>query len=110
MVCRFRVLRYYPDLVTGECINVGLVAFDGERVTTRVRPNWDRVTRFGGRLEQSIVEAYLDPLHDWTPEQASAYEAHYMSSLQFGEMGASTQSIEECADDMANVMFREPAS
>ena len=105
MISFFRVVRYYPDLVTGECVNVGVIAFDDQQVLAHVREDWRRVEAFGGSLSPEVAEEYLGDVPSWTPERAKAHESHYMSSLQFSEPCASTLKADELLIDMANRML-----
>lgn len=48
MTARFSVIRYLPDPSNGECINIGVLVFNGERVWSRFLGDWKRVRSFGG--------------------------------------------------------------
>jgi len=105
MVSFFRVLRYYPDAVTGERINVGVIAFNDEQVVTRVRRGWDRVASFGGNLSQQVAEDYLAGLQAKPAGSLRDYEAHYMSCMELSEPCVSIETVSELADDMAKRML-----
>lgn len=48
MASRYLVVRYVPDAIKGEQINIGVVAYDASKVRARFLSNWERVRRFGG--------------------------------------------------------------
>jgi hypothetical protein len=107
MPSRYRVLQYFPDLVTGECINIAVIAYDDTAAFARTLQDWSRVQAFGGGSTE-ILQTVAQGLRQWTPEQARGYRMNEMSCLQLTEPRASITTAEELIDRIADRMLVEP--
>jgi hypothetical protein len=47
MSAQYSVIRYVPDPIAEECVNVGVVTWDQRRIRVRFLNNWTRVRAFG---------------------------------------------------------------
>jgi len=47
MVSRYSIVQYVPNPIADQRINIGVLAFDDNRVCVRFLSNWERVKRFG---------------------------------------------------------------
>ena len=77
MSAQFSVIRYVPDPITEECVNFGVVAWDGERIRCRFLSNWTRVRSFG--------QQKLDFLREFAKEM-TAVTAHLVCTYSTDEV------------------------
>lgn len=67
--CAYRVLRYMPNLVRDEWVNIGVLVFDPENGERRLRlieepEEYARVRRLHPRADESLLRALRDDLED----------------------------------------------
>lgn len=110
MASRYSVIRYYPDPVNGECVNIGVFAWDIGKATPvlcRMIKDFSRAMTFdpkGGRFIPEWCDRH--ETLPWTVEDVER-GMHYMSCIQFSQPCASTLSAEELLVDMIGVMLVE---
>lgn len=121
MATKYSVVRYLPRPLSGEMINVGLIAWDGERIATKFVDNWRRVRAFGHEdisflqdfareLEtrtspaKSIPGFGPNPLHGPDLEKLAGGWTH---SIQFSEPKASLRSPVDVLKDVAPTFLPE---
>ena len=120
MPSHYSVVQYLPDPVTGERINIGVIAFGDGTMRTRFLRNWSRVGSFGGpdvdflRAFARDVEAAADqqlPLalegERLDPEGLRAVAGKWVNSIQITEPRASTLEPDELVDSVARRFLRE---
>lgn len=120
MASRFTVVQYVPDLIAGERINVGVIAWDDQSVRCRFVKNWSLVSRFGGE-EAAYVRQFaeqVEHLADGQTELAfsegvvfdqGALErivSTWGHSIQFAEPRASTKAADEVLVDVAPLFLK----
>ena len=62
MSARYSVLQYLPDPLAGESINVGLIAWNENRVRTRFLRDWKRVQCFSRDHEPAFIKEVCNRL------------------------------------------------
>ncbi|MEM6435728.1 MAG: DUF3037 domain-containing protein [Cyanobacteria bacterium P01_D01_bin.115] len=117
MVSRYSVIQYVPNPISGERINVGVLAFDDEKVQVRFLSSWDRVRCFGQREDVSMLRdfsrqmaeaaesGFLFPgdMPGETPkhERLLAVAHGWMNSIQFTEPRGSLEAVDHLLEGMA---------
>lgn len=48
MASKYSVIQFVPNAISGECVNIGVLAFDANQVKVRFLSNWARVRQFAG--------------------------------------------------------------
>lgn len=48
MTSKYSVIQFVPNAISGERINIGVIAFNEEKISVRFLANWARVRRFAG--------------------------------------------------------------
>ena len=104
----YSLVRYLPDPVTGEQVNVAAIIFDAEHVELRTTHNWKRIQRFGGE-NIAFIQDFIKAFNERYNKDATAKESDLMAeiqemasnwchSLQVSEPRPSTEGIVELAD------------
>jgi hypothetical protein len=60
--CEFRLVRYVPNTVKEEFINIGIIFIDAASVTVRFTTNWDRVRDFDKSAHIKMLKALENEL------------------------------------------------
>ena len=106
---RYTVVQYLPRPLTGERINIGVIAWGGGKLAARFVENWRRVRAFGHedteflqdfvrQVNKSVDAASLLPgLSDQTVDEdcLSTIIGSWSHSIQFSEPRASINRIPE---------------
>lgn len=118
MSARYSVLQYFPDPISGERINVGIIAWDEERTQTRFLRDWKRVGCFAGDNDPKFIEQVCNRLasvvsgrpvtngvgsHEWLEDAIKRWE----HCLQFTPPRGSLQDARALVEDLATVFLRE---
>lgn len=109
MPAYYTVVQYVPDIIMGERINAGVIAFDGDQVKVRFVRKWSRIKKFANYdirhlqnffrdIEKSLhAFNFADPLNeDRIREMASKWGG----SIQFTSPRGSLLSLEELIEDV----------
>jgi DUF3037 family protein len=79
--CEFSVIRYVPDPVKEEFVNIGLIFIDNDSVTVRFTTNWDRVRNFDKSADIEMLKALEDELRQRL-SQGGKYQEGAFADLQ----------------------------
>src|SRR5450759_1662600 len=79
--CEFRLVRYVPNAVKEEFINIGVVFIDRDAVTVRFTANWDRVRNFDKSADIEMLKALEDELRQRL-SQGGKYQDAAFADLQ----------------------------
>lgn len=106
MGSHYTILQYVPNSMSGERLNVGVIAFDEESVHCRTLHNWRRVSSFGGaevKALRALVEEFTS--QDLTPSQVRDAAESWMESLRLTAPRASVAPVDRLVDQMADLML-----
>jgi Protein of unknown function (DUF3037) len=114
MASKYSVIRYVPDPVTDERINIGVVAFNEQQTKVGFLHRWDRVQGFASeditflkefaKEMQTAAEARgflpgFEPGLPLTPDTISRISKRWMNSIQITEPRASIATLEDTFRD-----------
>jgi hypothetical protein len=123
MPAKYSIVQYTPDPVTGERINIGVIAFDEEFIRVRFVSKWDRVRQFANQdirflkafaqeLTESASTALLLPglerYPKLTQDRVEAMAGNWINTIQLTEPRASLKSVDELLSDVAARFLSEP--
>lgn len=104
MAAFYSVVRFVPDSVADEAVNIGVLVASGERVEVRRLTDWDRVKRFAGpnwrearRLVEELREdpkAFLGLTQVNTADDLRAALIPWTRALQFSDVRASLDTFD----------------
>jgi len=104
MAAFFSIVRFVPDAVANEAVNIGLLVASGTRVEVRTLSDWDRVKHFAGtswREARRLVEeleqnpkAFLGLGQVNGADDLRAVLAQWTRALQFSDVRASLDTFD----------------
>jgi hypothetical protein len=108
MASFYTVVQYMPEVIRGESINIGVMAFqeDSEEVHVRFLKNWDRVKQFLTTPAQfSVIENWLEyqkthPITASEIKKQISKQGPY-HSVWFRDLAASLLGVEALIEDVA---------
>ena len=122
MPSKYSVIRYVPDPLTDERINIGVVAYDDHRVAVRFVQRWNRVQHFAGRDVAFLRELARD-MQDAVGEErllavgggpatlhGSAVEriaSKWINCVQLSEPRASLAPVDQVLNEMTALFLAE---
>lgn len=105
MAAFFSVVRFVPDSVANEAVNIGLLVASGARIEVRTLSDWDRVKHFAGanwREARRLVEelqqdpkAFLGVGQVNVADDLRAAIAQWTRALQFSDVRASLDTFDD---------------
>jgi hypothetical protein len=119
----YSIIRYVPDPVAQEFVNIGIVTWDGDGIRCRFIDNWARVQSFGNEdikflreLSRNIEAAAarqlsLAGINEKPPLSIEALEkmiGTWGQSVQFAEPRGSTKDATALLADVAPLFLRSP--
>jgi hypothetical protein len=115
-VSHYCVLRWYPNIVLGECVNVGILVIGQGKALTRLISDYSRARCLDPHLPSPrFFEAWTARLKEWatTPDAIRRYHESLGSALVsnqiHGPLGA-LDPVESLLDEMARYWLVEPSS
>lgn len=123
MVSRYSIIQYVPSPVTGERINIGVLAFDNDTTLVRFLSSWTRVSCFGRhsdiltlkefarQIRESVEKGLLFPGD--TAGQAPKHERllavanSWFNAVQFTEPKGSLETVERLLEDVAQIFLKD---
>lgn len=125
MVAHYTVVRYMPDPVSEECVNVGVIAWDRAETVCRFLKNWRRVSAFGGE-SVAYLKQFADEMEALTSSQLllfrvgaktsldgkdlEAMVGTWHGSIQFSKPRGSLKGAQALLEDVAPIFLRERSS
>ena len=113
----FSVIRYVPDPITEERLNVGVVVYGEGKVLSKFIGEWAKVRIFGGEDIRFLREFADDierkqlnlfrPDSRWDEHTLQQISKHWKNSIQLSEPKASLQSPQELLEDISSRYIRE---
>lgn len=122
MASRYTIFQYVPDLISGERINFGVLAYDDESVHVRFLDRWARVREFAGKdiaflkhfagriRESADASSLLTDVGSVTRLDhalITKMAERWTHSIQITEPRASMLSARALADQMAAKVLRQ---
>ncbi len=114
MISKYSVIQFSPDALSGECINVGVIAFDEKKVRARFLSDWTRVRRFAGEDIGFLKDFAQEVSHASAPQGGltgirlspeldeqliTRMATKWHNSIQLTTPRTSTKSVDELLDD-----------
>src|SRR5438093_11145067 len=118
MPSHYSIIRYVPDPIADERINVGVIVVGDRDVRMRFLTNWHRVKDFSSanikfvRDFASSLQARhrLMPADDhWDLEELTRLSHEWANSIQFSEPRASLKSAPDLFDEVVARYLRDEA-
>lgn len=121
MTTKYLVVRYLPRPLSGEAINIGVIAWSDDSITTRFIQNWQRVRAFG-REDIAFLRDFVQQVESSTSAQqrlliqdSNAFDARgleklvetWRQSIEFSEPRVSLKSPEEVLREVAPIYLLE---
>jgi Protein of unknown function (DUF3037) len=122
MVTHYTVVQYLPNPLSGERVNVGVIAMGGGQISARFVDDWRRIASFGAGDDISFIrdfarriEAAANANGDLPglvsagrldEERLKKIVGTWMHSLQFSELRASLAGPQQTLDEMASIFLR----
>lgn len=120
MASFFSVIRYVPDPLADERMNIGVLVFGASETLVKFVDRWDRVRGFGGedvkflRDFAEIVKNRQLPLFDsprhWSEQALHEALSGWSNSIQFAEPKVSTKQPAELLIEVARKYLRGTSS
>src|ERR1700693_472138 len=117
MPSHYMIVRYVPDPIAEERINIGVLAFGGGVVRARFLNSWDRARRLGReRISylKEIAERFADrqtPLLadpvSWSEGTMTRVSRSWRNSIQLSEPRASLKSPDDLVEEVADRYLKE---
>ena len=123
MISRYSIIKYVPNPINVECINIGVIAFNEDEVQVRFLSDWSRVEVFGGeditflkdfarRMEIAVSKGLMFPgdEEDGRPrhERLDKIVKGWMNSIQFTNIHPSLASVSKLLEDCMEEFLVEP--
>ena len=120
MPAHYSIIRYVPDPVTDERINVGVVVLGDGGAQVRFVQRWDRVREFA-EGDVKFLKAFARDMMDrqlvlgemhqaWTVDQLKTYASEWRQSIQFSEPHASLKPAAELMEEIARRFLVDTAA
>lgn len=110
--CRFFLLRYVPDAIKNEFVNIGLVLLPPKgRPELRFARDWSRVQALDPQADTELLEAFRNQLNGEGDQEwiLKRIEDSFSNVLQASEArGCLTSSPAEEADQLARMYLEAP--
>jgi len=107
LISHYSVIRYVPDPISEEVINIGLVAYDENKIEFNFLNNWNRVRSFSSNGNISFLQDFVNETERWTKEEFLNAQKNWSHSIQFSDSRPSSKPVETVLQNMANVFLHE---
>ena len=102
----YTVAQYVPDPVTGERINIGVIAFGDGQIRSQFVTDWRRVARFGRRQDVDFAKEFAKRVHGAAIASAAGVN---QPSLLGGAGHITEQSLLKMIGESSNLIQFTPA-
>lgn len=113
----YSIVRYVPDPVTDERLNIGIIVYGEGKILSRFLGNWGKARIFGGEdirflrefaeeIEQRQLNLYTTEGH-WDERTLQNISSHWKNSIQLSEPKASLKSPHELLLEISSRYVRE---
>jgi hypothetical protein len=114
--CEFFLLRYVPNALRGEFVNIGVVVRDEGRALVRFAPDWRRVRCLDPNVDVELLDALTADLRARLEGASQEKVLHivrdaFSSALQVSpEQGVLAESLEDELARLAEIYLSHPAA
>ncbi len=118
MPAHYSVIRYVPDPIADERINLGVIIFGEGQVLSRFITKWQRARNFGGEdivflqeFAKEVAERQMKLLPGaplWDEHTLQKIAGHWKNSIQLSEPRGSLQSPEGLLTEVVQRYLHEP--
>lgn len=111
-LCRYAVIRFTPDIIANERINIGVIVYDIEKdddIRIRFLTKWDRVQAFANKDIQWLLD-YVGRIQatKWTQADIAALlSANGYASVYVEGWGGSLESADKLFEWACNKFLME---
>ena len=121
MVSHYTVVQYLPNPLSGERVNVGVIAWGDGRMSARFIDDWRRIQSFGGE-DISFIRDFARRVEEATTasldlpgvvsggrldeEKLQKFIGSWMHSIQFSELRASLRGPHQTTEELAATFLR----
>jgi len=113
----YSIVRYVPDPVTDERLNIGIIVYGEGKILSRFLGNWGKARIFGGEdirflrefaeeIEQRQLNLFTTEGR-WNERTLQTISSHWKNSIQLSEPKASLKSPDELLLDISSRYVRE---
>jgi Protein of unknown function (DUF3037) len=121
MVTKYSVVRYLPNPLSGEMINIGVIAWGEDKIAAQFAKDWRRAKAFG-REDISFLRDFVEQIEASAQghQQLLAFESkpvdtkqleqfvkNWGNSIQFSELRTSLLSPEEVISEISSTYLPE---
>jgi Protein of unknown function (DUF3037) len=113
----YSVVQYVPNPLSGEAINFGVLAYEGDEVKAVFTADWDRLRRFGGQDIRSLREfaRRIERASDantgedrLTEDEVRRMSSHFIHSIQLTAPAGSLLDVSALLEDCKCVYLPSP--
>src|SRR4051794_19732972 len=105
----YSVVRYVPDVVANERLNIGVLVFGDGRVRSQFLENWSRVRSFGAE-NIGFLKAFACDVAKMSEEDVRRISETWMHSIQLTQPAGSLFSPNDLLVDAAGRFLRQSES
>ncbi len=124
MISKYSVIQYMPSAISGERINIGVIAFDNEKARVNFVSHWRRVKSFAGEDVEFLKELAEEfrllssdqlalPGTELGPklneELIAQITSSWANSIQLTSPRSSLKPVDELLSQTTNQFLRQPA-
>lgn len=114
MPSHYTIIRYVPDPIAEEYVNIGIIAFEKDALKFKFIKDWKRVHAFGNE-DISFLKEFA---HDCLTKQPELFQPpieensirqalmKWGNSIQFSAIRGSIKPAEQLIDDLENIFLR----
>lgn len=103
MSCKYSIVQYFPNPVSGERINIGVVVLSGNIFVSKFIDSWERVERF------AINKADLTMLHAFVNNFNKVAATGFLFSSDPNDKRSNLERLEYVATNWHNsIQFTKP--
>jgi hypothetical protein len=97
----YSVIRYLPDMIRGEQINIGVVVWDDNTIFFKFLENWERFAVFSGNAcTIEVITEIIQELQRMTAEQIIKAAEKWKNSIQFSYPSYSLLGCKNLLDEV----------
>src|SRR6266481_1118111 len=121
MITKYSVVRYLPNPLSGEMINIGVIAWGQDKIAARFAKDWRRAKAFG-REDISFLREFVEQMgasaqaqqqllafasKPVDAKQLEQFVKDWGNSIQFSELRTSLRSPEEVISEVSSIYLPE---